>query len=95
MASDLDNLTNDQLNQVDDIIDIGNDLGLADILIETAILIANAESDFNPNSAAGTTTASGLFQYTDAGWETAWNRYVSQCLSKCEKDGALYKCKRH
>jgi hypothetical protein len=45
-------------------------------LIETAILIANAESGFNPNAAVGTTTALGLFKYTNAGWETAWNRYI-------------------
>ena len=35
MASDLGNLTNNQLNQVDNIVDIGNELGLDNILIET------------------------------------------------------------
>jgi hypothetical protein len=76
MASEFGNLTNDQLVQVGDIVNIGNELGLDHVLIETAILIANAESGFNPNAAAGTTTALGLFQYTNAGWETAWNRYI-------------------
>ena len=63
MATNLDGLSNNQLIQVDNAVDIGNELGLSDVLIETAVLIANAESDFNPNAAANTTSASGLYQY--------------------------------
>ncbi len=68
MASRLDELTCEQLKQVDDIVNIGNELGLKNTLIETAILVANAESDFDPKARAGTSTAYGLFQHIEGTW---------------------------
>ena len=62
MASDMNRLTPNQSNIMNDIIDQGHSLGAPNVVIEALINMANAESDFNPLAENQQSSATGLFQ---------------------------------
>ncbi len=76
MATSMNNLTPDQLNIVNQIIDQGHAIDAPNIVIEALINMANAESDFNPLAANSQSSATGLFQYITSTWASSWANYV-------------------
>ena len=77
MATNVNSLTPAQQSVVNQIISKGQQLGASTDVIEALVCMANAESDFNPNAANGTTTATGLFQYINSTWASSWASYVN------------------
>ena len=77
MAVDMTKLNPEQEKMVKKIIDSGKNIGAPDIVIQAAIFIANAESNFDPNQNINLySSAKGMFQYIENTWETSWNNYI-------------------
>ncbi len=75
MAANLNNLTPVQQAMVNQIIQTGVSNGDNLEVIQAAVNIANAESDFNPLAQNPGSTAFGLFQYIDATWREKWSAF--------------------
>ena len=78
MATDMNKLTAAQQEMVNRIIIAGQQLGMSDQVIMAAINFANAESDFDPTRPGPTpnTTIYGLYQYSDATWNSRYSAYI-------------------
>jgi Ca2+-binding RTX toxin-like protein len=81
MATKIENLSPEQQAIAERIIEVGRDIGVTQDLIETAVIFANAESDFNPSATNGINTAYGLFQYVNGTWTSAWSRFQANNAS--------------
>ncbi|MYN30109.1 transglycosylase SLT domain-containing protein [Duganella levis] len=64
------NFTKEQLAVEQKIIAYGSNHGYGSSEIEYAVRVAYIESRFDPSAQNSSTTASGLFQYTDSTWST-------------------------
>ena len=78
MAGNLSNpaeLTSAQLSVRNQIISYGQQKGYSQEMIATALLSANAESDFNPTQNDGK-PATGLFQYQPPAWSNSLGDFI-------------------
>jgi len=80
MATNMNSLSPAQQAMVDKIIASGQQVGAPNVVIQAAVIIANAESDFDSNQPGKTSHAYGLFQYMDTvktpTWTNSWRSFV-------------------
>jgi Transglycosylase SLT domain len=82
VATDMNQLTQAQLDIVNQIIAIGIQLGLPNTVIMAAVNIANAESAFNPDANNGLLPtnpnfAYGLFEFIPETWNRLWSQFTA------------------